>query len=106
MEQRAAARLFAAVLATLPAAALVPADRSLAGGTAEAACAAARDSRLAALEDEALSVAVVFDADAAVAESPEYQLLKDKEALLREIAEEEKAVRERYRRCAAGAGPG
>ena len=83
---------------------LMPAAGALAGGAAEAACAADRDSRLAALEDEALSVAVAFDNDAAVAESPEYQLLKDKDALLREIAAEKQAVRERYRRCAGKGG--
>ena len=68
----------------------------------DARCAAARDGRIAALDEEAQAVAVAFDTDASVAGSPEYQLLKDKEALLREIAAERTAAWEDYRRCAGG----
>jgi hypothetical protein len=104
MKTRALARPVASAVAVLCLTWFMPAAGARAGGAAEAACAADRDSRLAALEEEALSVAVTFDNDAAVAESPEYQLLKDKDALLRDIAAEKQAVRERYRLCAAGAG--
>ncbi len=96
-------KLAAACLAALTLTA--PAVSSGAGSATEAACAAARDDRLAVLDAEANAVAVAFDTDAAVMESPEYQLLKDKDALLHEIAEEMKAVWERYRRCVAAAAP-
>ena len=101
MQKLAAACLFASFLA-VPQASSLPA---YAADAAEAACAAARDGRLGTLENEAASVAVAFDTDIAVAESPEYQLLKDMETLLREIEAEKEAARERYRRCAAGAAP-
>lgn len=101
----AAACLFAPALMALH----FWASPSLAGGAdpgvrTEAACAAVRDRQLDTLEREAGSVAVAFDADIAVAESPEYELLKAKEALLRDIADEKRAALDRYRRCATG-GP-
>jgi hypothetical protein len=98
MQKLAAACLFALTLTA-------PAVPSGAGSATEPACAAARDDRLATLDAESNAIAVAFDTDAAVMESPEYQLLKDKDALLHEIAEEAKAAWERYRRCAAGAAP-
>lgn len=78
------------------------AEAARAESARDARCAAARDGRLAALDEEAQAVAVAFDTDASVAGSPEYQLLKDKEALLREIAAERNAAWEDYRRCAGG----
>jgi hypothetical protein len=71
----------------------------------EAACTAVRDAALNLLDQEATTLATAFDNDIAVAESPEYELLKAKEALLEEIAGERQAVLERYRRCLASAPP-
>lgn len=107
MGKAAMACIFAPALAALQFGAPSP---SLAGGAdpnirAEAACAAVRDRQLDKLENEAASVAVTFDNDIAVAESPEYELLKAQDALLREIAAEKGAALDRYRRCAAGARP-
>jgi hypothetical protein len=98
MAQRAAACLLACCLAGLP----VPAS---ADATAEAACAAERDRALDTLDGAQMSVTVAFDADIAVADSPEFQLLKERDALLGEIAEERQAVWARYRRCVAGPQP-
>jgi hypothetical protein len=70
-----------------------------------AACTAVRDAALNLLDQEATTLATAFDNDIAVAESPEYELLKAKEALLEEIAGERQAVLERYRRCLASAPP-
>ena len=106
MGKTAAACLFAPALMALH----FWASPSLAGGAdpvrTEAACAAVRDRQLDTLESEAGSVAVAFDADIAVAESPEYELIKAKEALLRDIADEKRAALDRYRRCATGVPAG
>jgi hypothetical protein len=99
MRKLAAIGCLASLLASAP---LCP---SAGADVTEAACAAVRDAGLDLLDQEATTLATAFDSDTAVAESPEYELLKAKEALLEEIAGERQAVLARYRRCLVSVPP-
>jgi len=54
---------------------------------------------MAALDDEAVSVANALDADAALAEAPTYELEKAAETVRAGIEQDRQKVEARYRRC-------
>ncbi|MDH3702665.1 MAG: hypothetical protein OEU46_15255 [Alphaproteobacteria bacterium] len=73
--------------------------------SAAAQCRAERDRRLRALEHEEQTLKTMIDTDAAVIETPEFQLRKTERALMKAVQDDKDAAWARYRACLRPAQP-
>jgi hypothetical protein len=98
--KNAATACLVALLAIVPGPSEGRAVAAEPASAAPPACIAARDKALSVLDEAALAIETAIDSDAAIAGSPEYELMQTKDEQIGKIEQERRDVLERYRRCA------
>jgi hypothetical protein len=97
---KAATACFMALFLIVPGPVVARANAGSQDGSGPPACVAERDKALRTLDEAALGIETAIDADVAIADAPEYELLEAKKEQLGAIEQERRDVLERYRRCA------